>query len=169
VLVTTTTAAARPGLRLVIAPRHVERAAETVAAARARGLALARWSELAAAPKDAVVLVLDAMGVLNAFWPRASAAFVGGTLVPVGGHNLLEPALAGVPVLFGPHTRHIEHPALLLENGGGGLRAADGAALGAALEDLVRDPERARGIGAKAKQLARRLTGATGRVLAALR
>lgn len=161
-------AAVRPGLRLVLAPRHVERAAEALASVEKRRLGLARWSALDAAPAEARVLVLDAMGVLNAFWPHASAAFVGGTMVPVGGHNLLEPALAGVPVLFGPHTRHIEHPALLLENGGGGLRAADAAALGAALEDMVRDPERTRGIGSKAKQLAQRLTGATGRVLSAL-
>ncbi len=159
-------AKARPGLRLVVAPRHVERAAETAASVAARGLSSARWTALDAAPKDPAVLVLDSMGVLNAFWARAAAAFVGGTMVPVGGHNLLEPALAGVPVLFGPHTRHIEHPARLLENGGGGVRTADGAALAAALTDLVSDPDRARGIGGKARELAGRLRGATARTLA---
>ncbi|MBI3563737.1 MAG: 3-deoxy-D-manno-octulosonic acid transferase [Elusimicrobia bacterium] len=160
-------AKARPGLRLVLAPRHVERAAQAVASVAERGLAVARWSALDAAPKDAAVLVLDAMGALGAFWPRALAAFVGGTLVPVGGHNLLEPAQAGVPVLFGPHTRHIEHPARLLEDGGG-ARVADGAALAAALTGLVCDPPRARGVGAKAKELSSRLRGATARSLAAL-
>lgn len=158
-------AQARPGLRLVLAPRHAERAAEAVASAAGRGLTVARWTALDAAPSDASVLVLDAMGALGAFWPRAAAGFVGGTLVPVGGHNLLEPAAAGVPVLFGTHTRHIEHPALLLENGGGGLRVHDGPALAAALTELVCDPPRARGIGAKAKELAARLRGATARSL----
>jgi 3-deoxy-D-manno-octulosonic-acid transferase len=158
----------RPGLRLVLAPRHVERADEAAVSAAARGLTAARWSALDAAPKDPAVLILDAMGVLNGFWPRATVAFVGGTMVPVGGHNLLEPAQAGVPVLFGPHTRHIEHPAVLLENGGGGVRTVDGAALTSALNDLVCDPARAKGIGAKARELSARLRGATARTLALL-
>ena len=161
-------AAVVPALRLVIAPRHVERAEELLSLLRSRALPLARCSALDAAEPGARVLVLDAMGVLASFWPKAAAAFVGGTLVPVGGHNLLEPAAAGTPVLFGPHTRHIEHPALLLENGGGGLRVADSAALSSALLDLLTDPARARGIGAKARELAGRLRGATERTLAAL-
>jgi 3-deoxy-D-manno-octulosonic-acid transferase len=161
-------AAAVPALRLVLAPRHVERAAELPLLLRARGLAFARFGALDAAEPGARVLVLDAMGVLPSFWTKAAAAFVGGTLVPVGGHNLLEPACAGAPVLFGPHTRSIEHPALLLENGGGGVRVADGAALGSALLDLLTDPGRARGIGAKARELSSRLRGATDRTLAAL-
>ncbi len=154
-----------PGLRLVIAPRHVERAPQTLASALARGLTAATWSALDAAPKAPEVLVLDMMGALGAFWPRASVAFVGGTLVPVGGHNLLEPAQAGVPVLFGPHTRHIEHPAHLLENGGGGLRTADGPALYAALSELMGDRERARALGAKARESSARLRGASARTL----
>lgn len=157
-----------PDVRLVIAPRHVERAEEVFAALRAAGLPAARWSEAARAEHGARVLVLDAMGALGSFWPRAAVGFVGGTLAPVGGHNVLEPAQAGVPVLFGPDTNHVEHPALLLENGGGGFRVADGAALADALLDLLRDPDRARGIGSKARGLAEGLRGATDRTLVAL-
>jgi 3-deoxy-D-manno-octulosonic-acid transferase len=161
-------AACVPSLKLVLAPRHVERAAELPPLLTSRGLEFARYSALDEAPPGARVLLLDAMGVLSSFWPKATAAFVGGTLVPVGGHNLLEPAGAGAPVLFGPHTGHIEYPALLLEEDGGGLRVADGAALGDALKSLLADPDRARAAGAKARASARRLRGATERVLAAL-
>jgi len=161
-------AAAVPGLRLVLAPRHVERVAETLATLRARNLTFARFSALRDSDASASVLVLDTMGALASFWTRASAAFVGGTLVPVGGHNLLEPAAAGAPVLFGPHTRHVEYPAVLLESGGGGFRVAGGAALGRTLVGLLTDPIRARAAGDRAREVASRLRGATERALAAL-
>ena len=161
-------AAAVPRLRLVLAPRHVERVAEVLALLRARGLPFARFGALHEPALGARVLVLDAMGLLPSFWTKATVAFVGGTLVPVGGHNLVEPAAAGVPVLFGAHTRHIEPPARLLEDGGGGFRVADAAALGAALEDLLKNPAEARLAGEKALESSRRLRGATARVLAAL-
>jgi 3-deoxy-D-manno-octulosonic-acid transferase len=93
---------------------------------------------------------------------------VGGTLVPVCGHNPLEPAAAGVPVLFGPHTRHIDYPAVLLESAGGGFRVADGAALGEALAGLLVDPIRARNAGDRARGVADALRGATARTLTAL-
>ncbi|MFI5351229.1 MAG: 3-deoxy-D-manno-octulosonic acid transferase, partial [Elusimicrobiota bacterium] len=120
-----------------------------------------------AAP-DVSVLVLDVMGALGSFWPRSAVSFVGGTLVPVGGHNLLEPAASGAPVLFGPHTRHIEHPAGLLESAGGGFRVADGASLGRTLLDLLTDPARSRMAGERARGVAEKLRGATARTLAAL-
>lgn len=162
-------AEATPSLRLVIAPRHVERARDLMRGMKTRNLGAVRWSELTGRPPmDVKILVLDEIGALTSFWPKAAASFVGGTLVPVGGHNVLEPAQVGVPVIFGPHTDHVEYPALLLENGGGGFRVADAEALAAALDALVKDPDRARGIGAKARELAGRLCGATERTIAAL-
>ncbi|HEX4047660.1 MAG TPA: glycosyltransferase N-terminal domain-containing protein [Elusimicrobiota bacterium] len=161
-------AAAVPRLRLVLAPRHVERVAELLDALTARGVAFARLSSVHDAESGVPVLVLDAMGALPSFWPRAAAAFVGGTLVPVGGHNLLEPAAAGAPVLFGPYTRHVDYPAVLLESGGGGFRVADGAALGRKLVSLLQDPGRSRAAGDRARDVADGLRGATGRTLTAL-
>ena len=114
------------------------------------------------------VLVLDAMGALPSFWPKAAVAFVGGTMVPVGGHNLLEPAAASVPVLFGPYTRHTEYPAVLLESAGGGFRVADGAALGDVLIGLLKDPVRGRAAGDRAVAVADKLRGATARTLGSL-
>ncbi len=157
-----------PDLRLVIAPRHVERAHETLAAIRQRNLTLAQWTRREDAPPSASVLLIDAMGVLGSFWNLARVSFVGGTLVPVGGHNLLEPAAAGVPVLFGPDTRHIEEPASQLEACAGGLRIADSASLSRALCELLGNPARAQVMGSKAREVSALMAGATGRVLAFL-
>jgi 3-deoxy-D-manno-octulosonic-acid transferase len=156
-----------PALRLVIAPRHVERADELPILLDRRGLPFARFGALEGARPGARVLVLDRMGILNSFWPKATVAFVGGTLVPVGGHNLLEPAGAGAPVLFGPYTGHIEHPSVLLEKGGG-IRVADGAALGTALTNLLSNPLKSKDMGERAQKISGQLRGATARTLSAL-
>jgi 3-deoxy-D-manno-octulosonic-acid transferase len=152
-----------PGLRLVLAPRHVERAAEALATLTAAGLKTARWSAPAEDAPGARALLVDGMGVLPAFFARARAAFVGGTLVPVGGHNLLEPALAGVPVLFGPNTGHIALPARLLSESGGAFRVAGAAELRGRLEAWAADAEAARAAGAKARAAAESLRGAAAR------
>ncbi|MBI2387540.1 MAG: 3-deoxy-D-manno-octulosonic acid transferase [Elusimicrobia bacterium] len=158
---------AAPRLRLVLAPRHLERAADAADLLAHAGLALARWSGAPAGGREA--LILDEMGVLPAFYPLARAAFVGGTLVAVGGHNLLEPASAGVPVLFGPHTGHIEQPARLLSaQGGGGRRVRDAGELAARLTEFAVDAEAARAAGASARESADRLRGAVARTLEAL-
>ena len=154
-------------LSLVVAPRHAERAHETLKSLRDAGLKPASWSKGGIAPGTDCLLV-DVMGVLPKLWPFAAAAFVGGTLVRVGGHNLLEPALAGAPVLFGPHTWTLEHVAVILENGGGGWRVSDARELADRLAELSRDAARARSVGGKARELATGLRGATTRALAAL-
>jgi 3-deoxy-D-manno-octulosonic-acid transferase len=155
-----------PNLKLVMAPRHVERADEAYDAVRRMGLPAARWRGWSEPGVEA--LVIDAMGILPAFYPLARAAFVGGTWIPIGGHNLLEPALAGVPVLFGPYTDHVSLPARILEEGGGGIRVGGAGDFAMQLSQLVAEPERGRAIGAKARGLAERLRGATPRVLALL-
>lgn len=159
--------AAAPGLRLVLAPRHLERAADAADLLAHAGVKLARWSGPAEAGRQA--LLLDEMGVLSSFYPLARAAFVGGTLVKVGGHNLLEPALAGVPVLFGPHTGHIAYPAsLLAAPGGGGRRVADAAQLAERLIEFAKDEAAARAAGACARRAAEGLRGASDRTVEAL-
>lgn len=156
-----------PRLRLVLAPRHLERAADAADLLAHAGLKISRWSGAAGPGRDA--LLLDEMGVLPSFYPLARAAFVGGTLVKVGGHNLLEPALAGVPVLFGPHTSHIALPAALLSaSGGGGRLVRDAEELSARLGDFARDEAAARAAGASARGTADGLRGASARTLEAL-
>lgn len=151
--------ALRPHLKLVIAPRHIERIDTLLALMKVRQLNYLRWSDLQPINNDTHILVIDMMGVLPSLWPAATIGFVGGTLIPVGGHNLLEPAEAGVPVLFGPHTEHIARPAALLENHGG-LRVTE-ATLGSVLCELLLDPERTKEIGHAARHTAQQLRGAS--------
>lgn len=160
----------QPGLKLAIAPRHVERAAQTAGALRSRGISHVLWSARSGqgrSPKGPVLdaLVLDVHGILGAFYAQARVSFVGGTLVAVGGHNLLEPAIAGSPVVFGPHTFHTRDTARLLESAGCGFCVEDGPALARILKDLLSDPERAKALGLQARNMARGLQGATERTL----
>jgi 3-deoxy-D-manno-octulosonic-acid transferase len=113
-----------PSARLLMAPRHIERADAVEAMIRARGLTVQRRSasdhhedkEHTGVP----VILLDTRGELALVYQEATVAFVGGTLIPIGGHNLLEPALWGKPVVFGPYTDHcVEIAELLLQAGGG--------------------------------------------------
>ncbi len=151
-----------PSLALVIAPRHVERAAQTVSSLEAAGLRASRLSAPSGRPD---VLVLDRLGVLAAFYPLAALSFVGGTLVPVGGHSVLEPALAGSFVCFGPHVENTLEPARLLESAGAALTVESGRSLGQALKDALKDPARARAQGELARKTAQRLRGAADRTL----
>jgi 3-deoxy-D-manno-octulosonic-acid transferase len=133
----------RAGLRaaLVLAPRHPERFDSAEALARRSGRALRRRSRLGSHPlAEGEVLLLDRIGELPALFSRSTVAFVGGSLVPVGGHNLLEPILEGRPVLFGPHTENAREAAALALDSGAGRRVADGADLARAAIEVLRDP-----------------------------
>jgi 3-deoxy-D-manno-octulosonic-acid transferase len=133
----------RAGLRasLVLAPRHPERSREVEALVRRAGRAVRRRSRLEPGPlAEGEVLLVDSMGELPALFARATLAFVGGTLVPVGGHNLLEPILEGRPVLFGPHTENAREAAALALDSGAGRRVADGADLARTAIEILRDP-----------------------------
>jgi 3-deoxy-D-manno-octulosonic-acid transferase len=161
--------AGAPDLRLVLAPRHPERFEPVAAMLDATGHAWARFSSLAEgdgrlALRPAVIL-LDRIGVLRACFSRACAVFVGGTLVAVGGHNVLEPAVEGCAVLFGPHTEHVDHAAGALIAGGGALRVGDGDALAAALESLLSDRDEMAAMGRRAAEVAAAQRGALARHL----
>ena len=137
---------AHPGLFLVLAPRHPERvpgAMERIAALGLSAHPLSAHDDGKAGRAD--VLVVDTLGELAALYTLGAVSFVGGSLVPVGGHNLLEPVAAGSPVLFGPHVGHVAEVAAALEACGAGERVADSDALASTIARLVADPdERAR-------------------------
>jgi 3-deoxy-D-manno-octulosonic-acid transferase len=136
---------ARRAAALVLAPRRLGRADEVARIMRASGRVLRRRTLLGEAPlRPGEVLLLDSVGELASVYARAEAAFVGGTLVPVGGHNVLEPVFAGRPVLFGPHTQNARHAAEILEAVGAGIRVADAGELARALIALLGDPREAR-------------------------
>ncbi len=137
-----------PGLFLLIAPRHPDRAPAVQTEARSRGLRLHPLStrrDAEAGRSDG--LLVDTLGELAGLWPVADAAFVGGSLVAVGGHNVLEPAACGVPVLFGPYTHHIAEPAETLEREGAARRVRDGRDLAQTWSELLGDETRRRAMG----------------------
>ena len=129
-----------PDLALVLAPRHPERFDAAADEARRRGFRVVRLSSGSAAG-SADVLLVDTVGQLATLYAAASSAFVGGSLVRVGGHNLLEPLAAGVPVLFGPHTEHVAEIARTLALEGCGLRVTDAASLGRRWAFLATHPD----------------------------
>lgn len=135
---------AAPRARLLLAPRKPDRSAEVAAAVAARGFTMVRRSTLAAGaaarwPADAAVLLLDTLGELANLYVGARVAFVGGTLVPVGGHNVLEPAAVGTAVAVGPHVANVAADVTRLLACGGAIQAADGDALAARIATLVLD------------------------------
>jgi 3-deoxy-D-manno-octulosonic-acid transferase len=125
-----------PGLLLVLAPRHPERFDTAAAEAARRGFVVSRVSQ-GAADGNVDVLLVDTIGQLAALYAMAGSAFVGGSLVPVGGHNLLEPLAEGVPVLFGPHTEHVAEMASEILRAGAGIRVENAEALGKAWAQLA--------------------------------
>jgi 3-deoxy-D-manno-octulosonic-acid transferase len=109
-----------PDALLVLVPRHPERFDKVAEICRRRGYSVARRSESGAGGEDAAVFLGDTMGELPLFYAAADMAFVGGSLVPTGGHNILEAAALGVPVVVGPHTYNfLEIIRALIGHGGG--------------------------------------------------
>lgn len=126
---------------LILAPRHPERAAEVEGLIRSAELTHQRPGE-SVAPATAVVLV-DRLGLLLACYAGASVAFVGGSLVDIGGHNLLEPAAFGKVVITGPHLHQQTEAAAALRNGDALIEVSDVDGLAQAVQSTWEDPERA--------------------------
>ena len=161
-----------PSAVLLIAPRHIERAESVEAMIRARGLAVQRRSTMgqvgvlrSTGPR---VLVLDSRGELAAIYREAVVAFVGGTLVPIGGHNLLEPAQWAKPVLFGLYTDHCAEIADLLIQAGGGRRVLHAEELSQQVIALFSDDEERERMGRSARQVVEQNQGALQRTLDAI-
>jgi 3-deoxy-D-manno-octulosonic-acid transferase len=163
--------AAPPGLLLLV-PRHPQRFDAVAAMVAARGLTLQRRSQLAlpGATLDAGVQVLlgDSMGEMFAYYAACDCAFVGGSLLPLGGQNLIEPCALGKPVLIGPHTFNF---ALVTEDAiaaGGAVLVADADALMAGAARLLNDGAARNAMGQRALGFANQHRGATQRTLALL-
>jgi 3-deoxy-D-manno-octulosonic-acid transferase len=160
-----------PEALLVLAPRHPVRFAEVGLELEAAGLPWARRSQTApagertAAPAIAVLL-LDSLGELVDFYAAADVAFVGGSLVPVGGHNLLEPAALGLPILTGPHNSNAPEVARLLMERGAARVVHNASELGAQLSVLIADPAERAALGALARACVDSNRGALARLLA---
>ncbi|MBL8899233.1 MAG: 3-deoxy-D-manno-octulosonic acid transferase [Planctomycetes bacterium] len=158
-------------LRLIVAPRHPPRLAEVLAELREQGGEPVRLTELrsgAAQPSPTATYVVDTIGELERVYSLAAVVFVGGSLFPKGGHNVLEPAALGKPVLFGPHTFNFDAETALLLERRAARRIADDAELCRALRELLEDPEEAKRMGQAAIAAIEENRGATARTIAAL-
>lgn len=155
-----------PRLRLIIAPRRLEGKDDILRQARRLSLKTRLRTQTTAAPTAWEVLVLDTLGELERVYGLADISFVGGSLVPLGGHNLLEPAAFGSPVLFGPHTFNFEQMARHLLTTGGGVRISDEETLYAAVSAWLGDESQRRAAGAAALAFVEDNRGNVRRVIA---
>lgn len=121
-------------LKMIIAPRHLERIGEVESILVDRQIP---FSVLGQPTDDASITLLDRMGILNEVYAAADLAFVGGTLVEVGGHNILEPVWAGTPVVYGPYTANVADAAEYIERHDYGARAESAGQLVELLEDVI--------------------------------
>jgi len=153
-------------LRLIIAPRQVERGDEVQALVEDAGLVCARRSMKDAAPPDYDVLVLDTFGELAAAYAVGEIAFVGGTLIPKGGHSLFQPILQGKPVLFGPYTFKTRDMAQMAVSAGVGFEVKDAAELAERGKALLSDAGRLAEIDVACRRLVSENRGASVRCAA---
>jgi 3-deoxy-D-manno-octulosonic-acid transferase len=166
---------ADPQLAMVLAPRHPERFAAVAALLEKSGAAWIKRSDWRSTPEDSLkplnpgqIVLLDTIGELASVYSLALVAFVGGSLVPAGGHNPLEPAQFGVPIVMGPHFtnfRAITKDLLAHQ----ALHISTAETLAATLIGLLQDRVAAKAMGNRARQVFEQQAGATGRCMVALR
>lgn len=154
-----------PDALLLIAPRHPERFRLVENSVRSLGFSMAMRSADGVPGASHQVFLIDSMGELMPFFAASDVAFVGGSLVPIGGHNVLEPAALSRPVLVGPHTFNFEEITLALIRGGGAKRVLQNNALGAAVLDLLHDSVRCEQMGYQARVVFDSERGAVRRVM----
>jgi 3-deoxy-D-manno-octulosonic-acid transferase len=157
-----------PALFLVLAPRHAPRFDAVSELAVSSGLRVARRSRGDDAEK-ADVLLLDTLGELASVYAEADYAFVGGSLAPWGGHNIIEPASWGKPVLFGPHMQNFADVARIFLEAGAAIQVEDEAQLESALRELLSSRERCEELSRKALAVVAENRGAAARTVAALK
>jgi 3-deoxy-D-manno-octulosonic-acid transferase len=157
---------AAPDALLILAPRHPERFAEAEALAAQSGFRTTRRSDLPIdAEPRADIVVLDSIGELAPLYQIATIVFVGGSLVDAGGHNILEPAIFGKPILFGPHMQNFQEIADAFLHAGAARQVQSADDLEARLVALLTDPVRQASLGAAARALVAANRGAKTRTL----
>ena len=155
--------------RLLVAPRHLDRIGSILRLASQKGLELQRTSKIrgraghSPEPGPGPVFLLDSMGALADFYRLADAVFVGGSLVPNGGHNLVEPAFFEKPVLFGPFMNNFSQMAEEFKKSSAGVEVKNAKDLEQRILELVEDRNKALVFGRNAKELVLRHQGATER------
>ncbi|MHB8418982.1 MAG: 3-deoxy-D-manno-octulosonic acid transferase [Myxococcales bacterium] len=146
-----------PRLRMAIAPRYIERAEKLLALAREHGFTSGLRSAAPSTPRD--VVILDTMGELGQAYRLATLVFVGGSFTTRGGQNILEPAAAGKPVLFGPHMENF-HDSVQVLVGRGGIQVKDPEHLQRVIAELLSRPHRMLELGTMARAAVTAVRGA---------
>ncbi len=152
-----------PELKLIIAPRHPERFREVESLIKESGHSYICRSSEGADGGD--IVLLDTLGELVKIYSVSSICFVGGTLVPIGGHNLMEPSYFGKPVLYGSFLKSYLYMAEMLEDGGGSIRVSGESGLKAALKDLLENKDKISIMGRAGKEVVLKSKGATDKTI----
>ena len=152
----------------IVVPRHPPKGAAMAETFRGAGLAVALRSTGALPGADTAIYVADTLGELGLFYRVAHLALVGGSLIPHGGQNPIEPALFGVPVLHGPHVENFTDVIRALAHAGAALEVRDGRSIAACLEQLLPRPHELAAMGEAARKCAETERGVIDRVMAAL-
>lgn len=154
-----------PRLRLLLAPRHLERVGAVEALLRSRGEDYRLFSRLSPADGETGLVILDRMGLLSGLYRLASVVFVGRSLRGSGGQNPIEPAAAAKPILFGPRMENFSEIADELVLSGGAIRVEDGSRLAAAIGEVLADPKKSAAMGVRARAAVEKRRGASRRNL----
>ena len=154
-----------PDLLTVIVPRHPQRFDEVERLIAARGIPFQRRSRGAAIAPGTRVVLGDSMGEMIAYYAACDIAFIGGSLLPLGGHNLIEACAVGRPVLIGPSTYNFAEAAELAVRAGAALQVPDAGAMAQEAGRLLRDPAAAQRMGQAGLAFCAAHRGATARVL----
>lgn len=152
-----------PDAVMIIAPRHLDRLAKIESLIEKSGLPYIRRSRSTASPTRAnseSIIILDTIGELSGLYRISTVAFVGGSLVPVGGHNMLEPAVHGKPVIFGPYTDNFREIGRLMVERGGGIEVNDREDLYMKLHNLLSDKDSIDKMGREACRFVKENSGA---------
>jgi len=159
-----------PELRLILVPRHPNRFEAVAEILDARGVRWQRRTELDCAPADpeARILLVNVIGELGAWWGTAAIAYVGGSMGPRGGQNMIEPAAYGAAVSFGPNTRNFRDIVTALLARDAAVVVQDGAEMTAFVRQCLDAPDFRRQLGQRAQELVEKQLGATERTSALL-
>lgn len=149
-----------PTLLLILAPRHPERSNKIASLCKEAGLPLVKRTDRRRCDSHTDVFLLNTLGELKLFYAASDIAFVGGSLVPTGGHNIIEPAAAGIPVLYGPHMFNFSAIARSLKKTGAAVQIADSGELGQCLGALLKDEKRRAEMGARGRSFVAQNQGA---------
>jgi 3-deoxy-D-manno-octulosonic-acid transferase len=158
-----------PGLLTVIVPRHPQRFEEVVSLVQQRGYTFQRRSEDRPVASDTRIVIGDSMGEMFAYYAACDVAFIGGSLLPLGGQNLLEACTVGRPVVVGPHTFNFEEATRGAIEAGAAIRVADAAELMRMIAGLLHEPERRHAMAEAGKRFTDAHRGATEKTLDLLR